>query len=179
MIDPKVLVMGVAGSGKSTLAALLSRTLGATLIEGDDHHLPQSQDRMRCGIALQDAEREPWVGRLGDLLAAELGPTVLICSASKRRYRERLRTAVPALRTVYIDIQSDLSLARVAARPGHVFPPELVVSRFGALEVPTGEPAVLQLSSLQPVTPSCKPCSTGWPNPRTPASRHEPHRQTL
>jgi gluconokinase len=145
----KVLVMGVAGSGKSTLAALLARELGATLIEGDDHHLPQSQDKMRRGIALQDADRDPWLGRLGDLLASEVGPAVLACSALKRRYRERLRTAVPALRTVYIDIAPEESRARVAARPDHIFPPGLVASQYDALEVPTGEPAVLRLPAQQ------------------------------
>lgn len=146
---PKLLVMGVAGSGKSTLAAELARALAATLIEGDDHHLPQSQDKMRRGIALQDTDRDPWLGRLGDLLAAELGPAVLTCSALKRRYRERLRTAVPALRTVYIDIPPEASRARVAARPDHVFPPGLVASQFAALEVPTGEPGVLKLPAQQ------------------------------
>jgi len=60
--------MGVAGSGKSTLAALLARELGATLIEGDDHHLPQGQNKMRRGMALQDADRDPWRGCPGDLL---------------------------------------------------------------------------------------------------------------
>ncbi|MBI3369535.1 MAG: AAA family ATPase [Burkholderiales bacterium] len=144
--------MGVAGSGKSTLAAELARELAATLIEGDDHHLPQSQDKMRRGIALQDTDRDPWLGRLGDLLAAELGPAVLTCSALKRRYRERLRTAVPALRTVYIDIPPAQSHARVAARPGHLFPTGLVPSQFDALEVPAGEPAVLKLAAQLPLT---------------------------
>jgi gluconokinase len=143
----KVLVMGVAGSGKSTLAAALARELHATLIEGDDHHLPQSQHKMRNGIPLQDADRDPWLGRLGDLLAAEPGPVVLTCSALKRRYRERLRTAVPTLRTVYIDITPEASRARVATRPGHLFPAGLVASQFDTLEVPTGEPGVLHLSA--------------------------------
>jgi len=151
MIGPKLLVMGVAGSGKSTLAAELARKLAATLIEGDDHHLPQSQDKMRRGVALQDVDRDPWLGRLGDLLAAELGPAVLTCSALKRRYRERLRTAVPGLRTVYIEIPPAQAQARVIARPGHVFPPGLVTSQFDALEVPTGEPAMLKLPALQPL----------------------------
>lgn len=147
MIGPKILVMGVAGCGKSTLAGELARTLGATLIEGDDHHLPQSLEKMKRGMPLQDADREPWLGRLGDLLAAEVGPAVLTCSALKRRYRERLRTAVPALRILYIEISIEQARARVAARAGHVFPPELVASQFQALEPPTGEPGVFTVAA--------------------------------
>jgi gluconokinase len=151
MIGPKLLVMGVAGCGKSTLARALARRLGATLIEGDDHHLPQSQDKMRRGIALQDADREPWLGRLADLLAAEVGPAVLTCSALKRRYRDRIRTAVPELRTVFIEIPIEQSRERVAARLGHVFPPELVASQFEVLEPPTGEPGVLTVPAQAPL----------------------------
>lgn len=143
MSTAKLLVMGVAGCGKSTLAAALAGALGARLIEGDDHHLPQSQAKMRRGIALQDADREPWLDRLGDLLAGEPGPAVLTCSALKRRYRDRLRAAVPTLCTVFIEILPEQARARVAARPGHLFPPGLVASQFEALEPPQGEPGVL------------------------------------
>lgn len=151
MSGPKLLVMGVAGSGKSTLAGLLARELSACLIEGDEHHLPTSIDKMRRGIALQDADRMPWLARLGELLANERGAAVLTCSALKRRYRERLRTAVPGLRIVYIDIAADQALARVASRPGHLFPTGLVASQFDDLEVPIGEPSVLPLPADQPL----------------------------
>ncbi|MFO1341490.1 MAG: gluconokinase [Burkholderiaceae bacterium] len=151
MPAPKLLVMGVAGCGKSTLAGALARALSATLIEGDDHHLPQSHEKMRRGVPLQDADREPWLGRLGDLLAGEPGPAVLTCSALKRRYRERLRTAVPALHTVFIEIPIEQSRARVAARAGHLFPPALVASQFDALEPPLGEPGVLAVQAQAPL----------------------------
>lgn len=147
MSSPRILVMGVAGSGKSTLAALLARELGLASIEGDDHHSPASQDKMRRGIALDDADRLPWLDTLATLLARRDGGAVLTCSALKRMYRERLRRIVPDLRIVFLDIQPDAAHARVAARPAHLFPPSLVRSQFEALESPRGEPDVLRVEA--------------------------------
>ena len=61
----KLVVMGVAGSGKSTLAACLAQSLACPMLEGDDFHLKESQDKMRDGIPLADSDREPWLDRLG------------------------------------------------------------------------------------------------------------------
>jgi gluconokinase len=134
--------MGVAGAGKSTLAAELARRTGSVLIEGDEHHLDASKAKMRAGIPLDDADREPWLDRLGDLMAAEAS-VVLTCSALKRRYRDRLRARVPSLKFVFIDIDRVLAGERVAARPTHFFPASLLDSQFAALESPLGEPGVV------------------------------------
>ena len=147
----KVLVMGVAGCGKSTVAGMLATELGAALIEGDEHHPPASQEKMRNGIALLDSDREPWLDRLGELLARAPGNAVLACSALKRSYRDRLRAAEPALRIVYLEISLAEAHCRVAARKGHFFPPGLVVSQFASLEAPTGEVGVLRLPAHQPL----------------------------
>lgn len=142
----KVLVMGVAGCGKSTVAASLAQELGAVLIEGDEHHPRTNQEKMRSGIALQDADRAPWLDKLGALLAATPASAVLTCSALKRSYRDRLRAAEPALRIVYIEISLAEAHCRVISRPGHFFPPGLVASQFASLEVPAGERDVLKVS---------------------------------
>jgi gluconokinase len=147
MTEPRILVMGVAGSGKSTLAALLARELGIASIEGDDHHSPTSRDKMRRGIALDDADRLPWLDTLGALLAHGGGGAVLTCSALKLVYRERLRRAVPKLRIVFLDIAPDTAHARVAERPAHLFPPSLVRSQFETLESPLGESDVLRVDA--------------------------------
>lgn len=147
MNDPRILVMGVAGSGKSTLAAQLARELGIASIEGDDHHSPANQAKMRCGIALGNADRLPWLDALGALLAHRDGGAVLTCSALKASYRERLRRAVPNLRIVFLDIALDAAHTRVAKRPAHLFPTSLVRSQFEALESPLGEPAVLRIDA--------------------------------
>ncbi|MEO6032190.1 MAG: gluconokinase [Burkholderiaceae bacterium] len=143
----RLVVMGVSGCGKSTLAAALAQALHCTAIEGDAYHLPASQAKMRAGEPLTDADREPWLDRLGQLLAAAPGDAVLSCSALKRSYRDRLRARVPPLRFVFIEIDPALALQRVAARPGHFFPAALVASQFEALESPLGESGVLGVSA--------------------------------
>ena len=150
MNAPRILVMGVAGSGKSTLAAELARELDIPLIEGDDHHSPSNQDKMRRGIPLEDTDRMPWLDELGALLAARDGGAVLTCSALKRSYRDRLRQAVLDLSIVFLDIASDVAHARVAERPAHLFPPSLVRSQFETLEPPLGESSVLRVDANRP-----------------------------
>jgi gluconokinase len=146
----KIVVMGVAGSGKTVLAQSLARRLGCVALEGDDYHQPASCEKMRAGIPLDDADREPWLATLGAVLQDEPGDVVLSCSALKRKYRDALRARVPGLVFVYIDIDLQTAAGRVAARSGHLFPKSLVTSQFAALEVPSGELGVFQVSALQP-----------------------------
>jgi gluconokinase len=151
MPNQKVLVMGVAGCGKSSVAAQLAQEFGALLIEGDEHHPASNQEKMRNGIALQDADRAPWLDKLGALLAGAPASAVLTCSALKRSYRDRLRAAEPALRIVYVEISLAEAHRRVASRSSHFFPPGLVASQFASLEVPSGEPDVLRVSATDPI----------------------------
>jgi gluconokinase len=146
----KLVVMGVAGCGKSVLAERLARQLGCTLLEGDEFHLPASQEKMRAGIALDDADREPWLARLGALMATPGENLVLSCSALKRKYRDQLRSFVPGLRFVYLEIDVHTAARRVESRSGHLFPRSLVTSQFAALESPLGEAGVLPVSALLP-----------------------------
>ncbi len=143
-------VMGVAGCGKSTLARALAEALGCEFVEGDDFHLPESQRKMAAGVALEDADREPWLDRLAGMLAARGRCVVLACSALRRDYRDRLRRGAPDLRFVHVDIDRAESHRRVAARRGHLFPASLVDSQFEALESPVGEPGVLAVPATDP-----------------------------
>jgi gluconokinase len=147
MTAPRILVMGVAGSGKSTLAAQLARELGIPLIEGDEHHSPGNQEKMRSGIALDDADRVPWLEALGSLLVGRDGGAVLTCSALKCSYRDCLRQAVLDLNIVFLDITLEAARARVANRRAHLFPASLVRSQFEALEPPLGEMGVLRVDA--------------------------------
>jgi len=144
----KLVVMGVAGAGKSTLAGELARKMGCTLIEGDEHHLEASKAKMRAGIPLDDADREPWLDRLGDLMAKADG-AILTCSALKRRYRDRLRARVAMLGFVFIEIDRVSAQQRVSARPSHLFPASLVESQFAALEPPLAEPGVVRVDARE------------------------------
>lgn len=144
--------MGVAGCGKSSLGAAVSRTMGWQLVEGDDHHSAANRDKMARGVPLTDADRDGWLATLSDQLRAHPNGVVLTCSALKQAYRARLRAAAPGLRFVFMYIQHEQSLQRVAARGGaHFFSTALVDNQFTTLEDPTGEPGVLKVDAMVPL----------------------------
>ena len=62
-----------------------------------------------------------------------------------------MRTAVPGLRFVFLDIGRADAQARVAARSAHFFSASLMDSQFATLEVPTGEPGVLRVDAMAPL----------------------------
>ena len=127
--------MGVAGCGKSSLGAAVAAATGLVLVEGDDFHSPASRAKMSQGIALTDADRDGWLGVLGEQLHTHPQGLVLTCSALKLAYRERLRQAAPGLRFVFLDISREQSQARVSARAQqHFFSTTLVDSQFAALD---------------------------------------------
>jgi gluconokinase len=146
-----VVVMGVAGCGKSAVGQRIAAALALPLIEGDAFHPPANIEKMRQGRPLQDEDRAGWLDRLGLELQAHPRGAVLTCSALKRSYRDRLRAFVPDLRFVHLSLPQEQALARVAARPGHFYPPSLVASQFEALEDPVREPLVLQLDACLPL----------------------------
>ncbi|WP_314216001.1 gluconokinase [Pseudarthrobacter equi] len=68
---PPLVVMGVSGCGKSTVGALLAGRLGVPFLDGDDYHPAANKEKMAAGIPLTDADREPWLARIGQLLAGQ------------------------------------------------------------------------------------------------------------
>jgi gluconokinase len=131
--------MGVSGSGKSTLGQALAGVLHARFVEGDEYHLASSREKMRNGIGLCDADREPWLELLASIMADESDSVVLSCSALKRSYREKLRQRVENLTFVFLDVAPGIAMQRVIARTAHEFPASLVAHQFKALESPEGE----------------------------------------
>jgi carbohydrate kinase (thermoresistant glucokinase family) len=98
---------------------------------------------MAAGISLDDADRVPWLDAIAAVLA--LAPTVVACSALKRRYRDRLREAAPDLKFVYLAGTAALLAQRLKLR-SHVFmPPELLDSQLAILEPPGSDENALTL----------------------------------
>jgi gluconokinase len=136
----RLIVMGVSGCGKSTMAAALSERLGLNMVDGDDLHLPESVAKMRAGIALQDADRWPWLDRIGQYLAqAHPQGRVVACSALKRVYRDRIREQAGDVCFVFLDGDYDLIAQRMRQRVGHYMQPGLLESQFRTLEKPQAD----------------------------------------
>jgi len=143
-----LVVMGVSGSGKTTLGLALAAALGAEFIDGDDLHSDAARAKMAAGHALTDADRWPWLDRIGAALAEAGKRRIVACSTLKRVYRDRLRAAAgPKLRFIYLAATPEAMRERVAARAGHYMPASLVDSQFATLEAPNGEPDVIEVSA--------------------------------
>jgi gluconokinase len=148
-----IVIMGVAGCGKSTLGAVVAQATDKPLIEGDDHHSDSNRSKMQSGVPLTDADREGWLTTLCEQLSNHPNGVVLTCSALKKAYRERLRRADTGVLFVFMEIQREQALIRVAARAhAHIFPTTLVDSQFATLESPTGEPGVLRVDAMAAMT---------------------------
>jgi gluconokinase len=146
-----LVVMGVSGSGKTTVAELLAKQLGWPCMEGDRLHPPANVEKMRQGIPLTDADRAPWLDRIGEELkswAGEGKSGVLTCSALKRAYRDRIRSARADARFIYIKGSEALIAARVASRHHEYMPASLLRSQFDTLEEPTpDEPGIVTVDA--------------------------------
>jgi gluconokinase len=158
-----IIVMGVSGSGKSTLGPLLAHTLNCRFLEGDAFHGPENVAKMSAGLPLDDADRWPWLDRLGAELNATVradGACVAACSALKRRYRERLARAIRApLAFVFLKASPDELLRRMHNRPGHYMPPSLLASQLETLEAPGADEPALTLDACRSPDDLCAAAS--------------------
>ena len=134
-----VIVMGTTGSGKTTIGTLLAKRQGWEFVDADDFHPPANVEKMKHGIPLTDADREPWLKALHDKIVqwnTEARNMVLACSALKKSYRDELR-ASPNVKFVYLKGNYELFSQRVLARKGHFAKQDLLASQFATLEEPT------------------------------------------
>jgi gluconokinase len=134
-----VVLMGVSGSGKTTIGRLLAHDLGWPFYDADDFHPPANVEKMRRGIALTDADRDPWLAALRELIAGYLRDghsAIVACSALKRSYRDRLRVDKDRVRLVYLKGDFALLRQRLEARQSHFAKANLLASQFETLEEP-------------------------------------------
>ena len=143
-----LVVMGVSGAGKTTLGRALAARLGFRFEEGDDWHDARSDEKMRQGEPLTDADREPWLARLNQAIqrwAAAKEHVVLACSALRHSYREALGSGLAdptQLRFVFLDGSAAQVEPQLRARTGHFMPVSLLRSQLEALEPPDPAEAI-------------------------------------
>jgi carbohydrate kinase (thermoresistant glucokinase family) len=136
--------MGVAGAGKSTVMAELAGRLDWQTLEGDAIHTPGNVAKMAAGRPLTDEDRAPWLAAIAAWIGsgAEAGePSIVTCSALRRRYRDVLSAAGGGgVIFVHLVAPAEVLATRMAGRAGHFMPPELLASQIELLEPLAGEP---------------------------------------
>jgi gluconokinase len=135
-----VIVMGVTGAGKTTVGRLLSEQLGWEFADADDFHSKANVEKMRRGIALDDADRKPWLDSLRAAITKWISSgqnVVLACSALKKSYRQEL-DAGPEVRFVYLKGSRELIAQRLSERRGHFADEHILAGQFADLEEPEG-----------------------------------------
>jgi gluconokinase len=133
-----VVVMGVTGAGKTTIGVRLARRLGWDFVDADSFHSPANVEKIRQGIALNDADRAPWLRSLHDAMegwAAAHKNVVLACSALKRSYRDELGLGGET-KFIYLKGSYDLISRRLQQRHGHFASETILASQFADLEEP-------------------------------------------
>ncbi len=137
-----VVVMGVSGSGKTTVGRLLARRWGCPFSDADAFHPVANVAKMSRGVALDDADRGPWLRavRAAIVAARRAGEDhVFACSALADAHRRVLAQEGEA-DVVFVHLAGDIALIgeRLAARRGHFFDPALLRDQFARLESPAG-----------------------------------------
>ncbi len=148
---PPLVVMGVSGAGKSTVGRALAERFGRPFLEGDDFHPAASIRKMASGEPLTEADREPWLQRIGDAIAraqrAGQSP-IVACSALSRASRRVLRARHPELVFVHLAGERSVFEARLRARSGHFMPASLLDSQLETLQEPQD---ALRIDASEPV----------------------------
>jgi gluconokinase len=173
----RAVIMGVTGCGKSSVGAALARLAHAVYIDGDELHPASNLAKMSAGVPLSDADREPWLVKVGRALHAADGSIIVGCSALKRRYRDLIRTVAGGdVLFLHLTGPREIIAGYVAARQGHFMPPSLLGSQYAALEPLQHDELGFAVDVAQPLhavvaEAMCKLLGTaGWPRAGRPAT---------
>ena len=140
-----IVIFGVTAAGKTTVGQLLARELGWEFYEADDFHSVDNVEKMKRGVPLTDEDRQPWLGRLRELIERCLAAgenAVLACSALKKAYRDRLRVS-EEVKFVFLRGNRERISEQLQHRRGHFMNPALLESQFEDLEEPRSSEQVL------------------------------------
>ena len=148
-----VLLMGVSGAGKTAVGMALASRMGWEFADADDYHPAANVEKMRNGIPLTDADREPWLESLRGLIAAWTAAgksAVLACSALKQAYRDRLMVD-DSVRVVYLKADRELLRERLLLRRGHYMKEGMLESQIATLEEPADAIVLDARSSVEDI----------------------------
>lgn len=131
--------MGVAGVGKTTVGRIIADELGWPFHDADDFHSPANVATMTGGTALTEADREPWLHALQDLVRgidARGESAVLACSALAWSFRARLSSAAGNVVFVHLRDTAERLHDRLEKREGHYMKADMLDSQLQTLEEP-------------------------------------------
>lgn len=144
-------LMGVSGSGKSVVASEVAHQLHAAFLDGDFLHPRRNIMKMASGEALNDEDRIPWLQALNDAAFAMQRTnkvSLVVCSALKKSYRDRLRDGNPNLSFIYLKGDFDVIESRLKARKGHFFKTDMLKTQFATLEEPLADETDVQIVDI-------------------------------
>jgi gluconokinase len=164
-----LIVAGISGSGKTTIGALLAGRLRWRFVDADTFHPEANVAKMRAGIPLTDADREPWLRAITAWLDERIAAGqsgVVTCSALKRSYRDRLLDGRPEATMIFLEVSREVLEHRLTSRSDHFFPKQLLDSQLDTLEAPgPDEPRVRTVSAeYDSETTAALILATLWPD---------------
>jgi gluconokinase len=131
---PAWIICGVAGAGKTSLGKRLAELSGREFLDADQFHPTANVEKMRLGVALEEADREAWLLGIESALRQRRGRDfVFAFPGLKALHRRRVQEAAGEARIVFLELKPELAFDRLKRRGGF-FPPELVYTQFEVLE---------------------------------------------
>ncbi len=130
------IIMGVSGTGKTTVGRMLSEKIHCEFYDADHFHSKENIEKMSKGIHLRDADRDPWLLSIRNLIEKQTSTVVIACSALKQSDRDILNIPDKNVVFVYLKGEKELLRKRLLNRKGHYAGANLLDSQLETLEEP-------------------------------------------